>query len=479
MILKKAAILLLATTIIVLTNLEGQTKAATNQPTKVQDASLALTIYHNGALFEHKAVIPVKNGQNHIAFENVCPEIIPGSVFIKAPDGLLESYLYLYTPPTTKTLLQTFKGKEVFLKNQEKSCNKGMKTAAMLLSYNGNKAVIKTDQGIFETEVSKIVFPSLPENLSLVPQIQATLFFQKMGQAPLELLYLSNKLGWQANYTGLLSQDENSIEIQAFARLQNYSQMKINRAGVRLIAGNVRFGRGRDLPVPRMFEAKALAASPAPLPEEPSRQELFEYHLYEIPQVIDLAPLGAKNIRLFDAGSLPCKKKLVLQSGSFYYYRSVDRSQKTLHPDVILEVDTKDKNLPFPAGNFRIYKTDSKNVPIFVGQQRIRSVASGEKIVLNLGKAFDITARKKQLTFNRIKTDSRYKYSYSSSYEIKIHNSKDRPVTIFIREEIPGQWSITDENIPHIREDVRHSVWKMEIPASATKILRYSVRVID
>jgi len=255
--------------------------------------------------------------------------------------------------------------------------------------------------------------------------------------------------------------------------------MKIKGASVRLIAGSVRFSHGTGLPVQRMFEAKALAAAPIPPHEEPSRQELFEYHMYEIPQVVDLAPSRAKNIRLFDAGSLPCKKKLVLQSGSFYYYRSVDRSQKTLHPDIILEIDTKAKKVPFPAGNFRVYKTDSKNVPVFVGQQRITSVASGEKIVLNLGKAFDITARKKQLTFHRIKTDNKYIYSYTSSYEIKIHNSKDRPVTVFIREEIPGQWSIIDENIPHIKEDVRHSVWKMEIPASATKILRYSVKVLD
>jgi len=477
---KKLVTLFFCLVIVILTESAGLIYAANTPKMDSENKSLILTIYHNGALFDHKAKISVKRGRNQITFGNICPGIIPGSVFIKVPQGLIERYSYSYTPPTSKRLLQLFRGEKILLRDQ-KNCNKGKHTVATLLSYNDNKVMVKTALGIFETDISKIIFPSLPQDISLTPEIRTTLFFKKSDRIPVELLYLSQKLGWQANYTGFLTQDEKKIAVQAFALLQNHSQLNITGANVRLVAGKVKFQYGSNVPVERMYKAKAMPAAPVSPLEEAVRERLFEYYIYEIPQSVNLAPLRSQNIRLFNAGSLPCNKKLIFQSNTSYYYRSVDSTQKRLNPDIILEIDTKgqDRKLPFPAGNFRVYKADSKGTPIFVGQQRIQSVAPGAKIILNIGKAFDITCKKRQLTFNRIKTNNRYIYSYESTYELQVRNSKDEPVTVFIREEIPGQWSVTAENLPHIKEDARHCLWKMQIPASGTSTLKYSVRILD
>ena len=458
----------------------GQPVPAGKQGTINDTNSLALTIYHNGALFDHHIKVDLQKGENNVIFKDINPEIVPGSIFIKSPNAYVQSYFYQNKSLSITNLLRFFKGKNIYLKNHIKSLGKASTKGVKLLAYYGNKVIVSSEEGIFETDVSNIVFPSLPVSFSIGPEIRATIFSAESGSKPTEILYLSSKLMWQANYTGLLSPDDKQIEVQAYASLKNKSQMDIRNATIKLLAGNVRLQRNSSMPLRDavFVEKKAM---PAPIPEEPVRERLFEYHIYTIPGQVNLGPSQEKSLRLFDAGTLACEKKFVLRSNQAYYYRSMDRNPKTLHPDIILKIDTKgDKtDMPFPAGVFRVYKSDSQGAPIFVGQQRIPSVAQGEKIILNLGQAFDISARKKQLSFNRIKVNNNYHYSYESSYEIKIHNSKNKPVTVFIREEIPGDWSITNENIHHTKEDANHCLWKMEIPPSEVRVLTYRVRVLD
>lgn len=275
----------------------------------------------------------------------------------------------------------------------------------------------------------------------------------------------------------MLDRDEEKINVEAFAFLKNRSSMDIKNAHMKLVAGDVNFRYRSNFPVIRAFEAKAMAAAPP----EPAREKVFEYHVYRIQQVVTLTPKQSKYIMLFQAGNLQCKKKLVLSSGNYYYYRHADRSMKNLHPEIFLEVDTgsgKDAQ-PFPAGLFRVYKRDKEGSAVFIGEQKIASTAAGEKIVLNLGRAFDVTARKRQISFNRVRTGDKYKYRYESSYEIEVHNSKDKPATVIIKEGIPGDWTITGENLKHFKEEAHLVSWTMNIPGRATSILRYSVRIWD
>ncbi|NPA94172.1 MAG: DUF4139 domain-containing protein [Thermodesulfobacteria bacterium] len=440
---------------------------------------LVLTIYHNGGLFLEKRNFNLKKGSGTITIRDINPGIIPGSIYIHTPGAMVESFSCIKKPLTMEGLLRAYRGQEVLIHRHDKGCCHGEhgQREVTLLSFSGNVAIVESDDGVFQVDVSDIVFPSLPTGLGGTPQIRARLYSKNGGSNPLEVVYLAKGFGWKGEYTGVLSQDEKHMDVTAFANLSNGTDAAVSSSRLRLVAGRVNFGANTVYPKTRMVAEKAM---PLASPEEPKRQRIFEYHIYDVNRPVKLLPKQRLHITLFQAEALPCKKILVLREDHYPYFRSMNRSLRRLHPDIVLEVETKGKKAdqPFPAGNFRVYKKDTRGIPVFMGMDRISGIPQGEKITLNLGKAFDVTAKKKQTFFKRLKMNNN-RYSYESSYEIKVHNSKDVPTTVKILERVPGSWSIISENLPHKKEDATHCSWQLTIPPGATKTLTYTIKVID
>ena len=452
--------------------------------------SLILTLYKNGALFDHKGHFDLKRGENQIALTSICPGLISESIYIFSEGVTIRDYSYFYRPITISNLLKSFVDKEVYLmQGKGKDCcvRKG-KRKAKLVSFRANNAFVLTDDGLFEIESSKIIFPSLPEGLSDEPALKISLLADREGQFPFELMYLTKNLSWKACYTGLLSDSEKKIKVFSKAYIKNGSKLNIEAASLRLVAGDINFNKGpvfRDYAPRKMVMEKAMVAAPAPASPIPRREDVFEYHIYRFSEKLNLGPHEGKYLSLLKAVELSAKKFFILQTkGSYYYAERSNDEPKRLHPLIVLEVDTKEKGLnePFPKGVFRVYKRDSTGVPVFVGEDRIPRVPPGEKFDLRLGKAFDITAVRKQTEFKRIKSkisSKDYYNKYISSYEIKVHNAKKKEVTVLVKENIPGDWTITKENIPHVKERAHLATWKVTVPAKGTKVLSYSVRIFD
>ncbi len=439
-------------------------------------SALQLTLYQNGALFHHTGSFAFEKGHNSVSFRDVCPELIPGSIFVESKRAKISSYFLKKESLSASRLLKAFLNKDVFVKPQGKCCAKGSFETVKLVAYQGDNALIMKDNKILQIDSSKIVFPYLPADLQKPAEIDIQLDAPRAGDYSLGIIYLSNKFRWKADYTGLLAKDERSIIVESFALLKNDSTASINNATLKLIAGDVNLYQRPNFSETRLYRAKALSVA-----ERPKRREFFEYHIYDMPERISLLPGQKKHVLLFDAEVFPCTKRLVLSSNRYVYYRSENRGMNRLHPTVLLEIETaeKEKKEPFPAGMFRVYKKDAGNQSIFVGECQIPSVASGNKIVLALGKAFDITASRRQTAFKRLKNVGQNNYVYESSYEIRVHNSKSKTQQVLVREEIPGNWTITDENMPHQKEDARHCTWLLDVPSESTKILKYSVKVMD
>lgn len=56
-------------------------------------------------------------------------------------------------------------------------------------------------------------------------------------------------------------------------------------------------------------------------------------------------------------------------------------------------------------------------------------------------------------------------------------NNKDEAVTITVREPVPGDWEILDENQPHQKEAANAVAWKVNVPANGKATLTYRVKV--
>ena len=133
--------------------------------------------------------------------------------------------------------------------------------------------------------------------------------------------------------------------------------------------------------------------------------------------------------------------------------------------------------VPLPAGVMRVYKNDSAGQPVFVGEDRIDHTPENETLRLKLGDAFDVSAHKVQTELRVLPRFLRYTYGFESAYRITIKNAKTEPVTVFVREPIPGDWEMLAESHPHIKKAANTAVWSVAVPAGGETELTYRARV--
>ncbi len=123
-------------------------------------------------------------------------------------------------------------------------------------------------------------------------------------------------------------------------------------------------------------------------------------------------------------------------------------------------------------GVVRVYKADSDGDAIFVGEDGIKHTPKNEELDLMLGRAFDVTARGKQTDYKRIADNV-----YENAYEIEVKNAKKEPVTVTLREFVPGDWEMLQESSKHEKVDASTAEWQVQVPAEGSAKLTYKVRI--
>jgi hypothetical protein len=146
---------------------------------------------------------------------------------------------------------------------------------------------------------------------------------------------------------------------------------------------------------------------------------------------------------------------------------------------VFVEFDNKGEGLgiPLPRGVIRMYKKDSQGNAQFVGEDRIDHTPKNETVRLKLGDAFDVTADRKQTDFQKLAGTGRYNYVFESAYEIVLKNAKQEPVTVTVREPMPGDWTMVSASQPHTKAASGTAEWQVNIPSEGRTTLSYRVRV--
>jgi hypothetical protein len=146
---------------------------------------------------------------------------------------------------------------------------------------------------------------------------------------------------------------------------------------------------------------------------------------------------------------------------------------------VFVEFENKGGGLgvPLPKGVIRVYKKDSAGNAQFVGEDRIDHTPRNEKVRLKLGEAFDVTADKKQTSFQKLSGSSRDGAIFESAFQIELKNAKDEELTVKVMEPVPGDWEILAESHPHRKAASNTAVWSLQVPARGKVMLDYRVRV--
>lgn len=431
---------------------------------------IALTLYgDNLALVRDRRQLQLPFGPTRLAFADVSAQIRPETVRLYAdPQVMVLSQNFAFDVISPENLLERSVGQEIGVARINPATGEEIRRQATLLSVVDGRAVFRIGTRI-ETEGPlnpwRIFFDEVPQGLRERPTLILELETTEFGEHTLDLVYLSGGLSWQADYVATLAEGQESLDLQAWATLNNTSGATYPNARVQLVAGEVQQVR-QDKVAPQRLEMRAMA--------EPAVQEekFFEYHLYTLERPITLTDKQTKQMLFWQAETTPVEKEYRLNVPAVYYRQQAE--VQDLKVSAMLRFTNQQPALgrPLPGGVVRLYQRDMDGTTQFIGEDRIDHTPEGQELTLEAGRVFDITARRRQTDFNRLSREVT-----ESAWEIEIHNAKSEPVTVQVIEHLPGDWEIVEESLPHTKKSAQQIRWNVPVPATGKAMLSYRVRI--
>lgn len=448
----------------------------TEREASPDDRSLMEVTVYNGnlAMIRESRKVELSDGMNRLALTGVSPQMQPAtaSVILHAdqPATFIDQ-IFAFDLLTPQALLEHSVGKTVrVIRTNSATGEETVEKATILSARNG--VVMQIGDRIETGIPGRIVYDSLPPTLREKPTLLATFDATAPTAATLDLRYLTGGITWQADYVSRLDDTGSLLSVEAVATITNNSGASYEDATLRLVAGTVNQGGGGVRPMGFMKESRDVAAAAAPVPSAP----VGDMHLYPIPHKATLADRETRQIVLFRAAHVPVTKEYrIVGNGGYHTRPSPD--PVTINAERLLTFNNDKQaglGMPMPAGTFRVYGGTEAVSDTFLGADPIQHTASGEEVTLTLGDAFDITAERRQTDF---KTRGLPKNTYESSHEITIRNATDRPVTVKVVENLPGDWEILSASYPQKKIASNQAEWTIAIPPKLDRTLTYSVRI--
>jgi hypothetical protein len=446
--------------------------------TQKDQSDLSVTVYNsNLALIRDVRQVTLPSAKFSLRFEDVAAAINPATVHFRSlsePERLSvleQNYEYDLLDP--QKLLQKYVGREVTLVRpiQESGTTKYSEVKALLLADNNGPVWKIGNEIVTGMYAESYRFPELPENLYSRPTLLWMLSNKGSRSQRVEASYLTGSMNWNADYVLTVGRDEKTADLDGWVTLANSSGVAYKNARLQLVAGEIHRAEVRG-----GFVAGEMAVAKA-APAPPFAQEAFsEYHLYTLDRRTSIENNESKQINLLSGTGFPVVKAFAVE-GQPYYYRGPQTPGQPLKQPVKVYYRFKNEEksglgMPLPAGTVRVYQADSKGSLQFVGEDAISHTPKDEQVKLHVGDAFDIVCERKQTDYRRIADRVS-----ESEFEITMRNHKDTPVTVEVNEPVGGDWQVLNSSHKWTKLDAFALGFNVPVPANATSILSYRVRV--
>jgi hypothetical protein len=428
------------------------------------DEGVAITVYNSDlALVKDVRTIDLERGVQEVRFPDVAQRIDPTSVHFRVLEGGAASVWeqnYRFDLASTSKVLEKYLERDIDIVTEDADLFSGT-----LVSYDGNTVMLDQGRGsgpivsLNADKVSYVRFPSLPAGLISKPSLVWKVGADREGARLVEVTYLTSSINWHAEYVGVVSADDDAVDLAAWVSIDNRSGASYTNAKLDLVAGDV--NRAAVPPQAVMMRGMKADAAGLEMPEF-AEEQLFEYHLYKLDTPSTVADREIKQLTFFPSTRVAVEKVL-----EFDYNRGTDVR-------VLLEfVNSKEAGLglPLPAGTVRMYKEDSATDLQFIGEDRIDHTAKDEEVALLMGNAFDVAAER--TTVARRKITDRVR---EEDYEVSLRNHKDEDVVVRVVEHPSGYWTILGESQAYEKKDASRVEFLVPVKADGETVLSYTIR---
>ena len=428
---------------------------------------LFLTVYNsNLGVVREVRNLQFEQGNNlRFGFTDVASSIDATSVTFELADSTLDVAVleqnYAYDLVSPQKIYEKYIDSNIDIITE-----KGDLFSGTLLSFQGGYLVIKAPDGRIKSisagQVRDVTFPELPEGLITRP----TLFWRYnsgfAGPADAIVSYQTTGINWNAEYVGVLSEDEKQLDLTGWVSIDNRSGKTYKDAKLKVVAGDI--SRVYDDVSIRRGTLKALAAMPIAEGAGFEEKAFFEYHLYTLPRRATLANMETKQISMFDPTVARVEKELR------YSGNPGQRDVK-----VYLKTKNSEENglgMPLPAGRVRVFKADSDKSLILLGEDRIGHTPRNEEVKLTIGTAFDIVGETVMVARRSISE----KVS-EQDFRIEVRNQKENePVTVVVYRSLGGFWEITNSSVDYVKKSAGEVEWTLDIAPDEKAVIDYTVR---
>ncbi len=331
-------------------------------------------------------------------------------------------------------------------------------------------------EGVVFSRPGRLVWP--PELVPLAPVADVVVTSDRTRDR-LRVMYETRGGNWNASYRLFLGANgklEGTATIAA-------GTLDLADADVQLLAGDIG-QRAGGAPMPMAAMARDQVTSKAfGEPGSPSSESIGEVKLYTLPGKVTFTPGTMVSLPLFDPAAVAPQLKLSV-GGSLPYYGGFGQQQdeQEVPVEVRYRIERKQGtafgDLPLPAGGVSVYDTDKAGRVQLVGQGGIGHTAPGERFEVSTGTAFDVTARRTQTEFTTTRQANPSRTIANVGYTVTLTNAKDSAVTVEVREDRGGEWSVVSSSVAPVKRSSSRVVFPVTIPARGEATLTYRLRVV-
>ncbi len=490
--------------------------------------TVAVTIYRDGpvntadfdtsgddlnglALITETRVVDVPAGTSRISFRGVAEGIVPQTAAIEGLPGVMLERNQDYDLLSPGSLIAKSIGKTVRLVRTNPGT--GVTTEETAVIRSGPDGVMLDFGGRLEALrcsglPERLVFDEIPSGLSDRPTLSVLVRSPTAGRYKVRLTYLAVGLNWSADYVARIRPDGKTLDLTGWITLANSSATSFANAPTEVVAGTLQ--RENDT-APTLIEAINLAARCWPLPSYWNRgalrggivadmapppppppapmmmaaqamdeivvtgsriavqTELGDYKLYTLPDPTTVAAHQTKQVLMLEQAAVPFERVYVFdvqdghQDGEVYAPKAVLRLTNTL---------ARGLGKPLPGGAVSVMEPGPRDGLILAGEKRMKDIAVGLPVEIELGGAMDISVRSTNLSDRRVGRKRRVEV------ETAIVNDKAVPVTLEVREARsygPG-FRVVRESLRH-HSDRGDEVWTVRLAPGERTVLTYTVQV--
>lgn len=414
-----------------------------------------IVIYNDDtALVREAQTLQLAKGVGQVILEGVPQRIDSTSVRLQGAGFHVRKQTYRYDLWNTDRVFRRFLGDSISYRYG------GRVYRGLLAGIEGDDLFIQRRDSaevltmLKRSQISEVEFPARLR-LRTRPTLLWEIDSEKGGEQKGSLSYLTSGIGWSAEYAAVLDAKEESVEMSGWATIVNRTGRAFLNAGVSLVAGDVhREGESPD-------RGAAFEGSPGAPSSKPA--EFFAYHIYPLAGTMDLDQLGTVQVAILTPTRVDAER-------TYRYDGARDGSK------VRVQVECggdggEGLGVPLPEGRVRVYAADATGTPTLVGEDRIPHTASGERVKIQSGVAFDLVGERSRVSHARVSRNVT-----EDEYKIRIRNHGSKKAMVTVTESLYGNWEIIRKSADARKIDADSAEFDLSVPAGKEAVLTYAVR---